>query len=135
MELILTDDWMENNVPDVLRIGPRQADGIRLLCALAERAVRKALPTQDEFDRIKHERDTLAERAAPAPAAKPPATVAKGSAGPDLYVYGVLVHSWLGTMHNAHADGIAARVNAAAQCTCPSGDGSLRWPCPAHSAP
>ncbi|HCA7684209.1 TPA: hypothetical protein MX427_006450, partial [Pseudomonas aeruginosa] len=25
-------------------------------------------------------------------------------------------------------------MNKANECTCPSGDGSLRWPCPAHPA-
>ena len=44
--LVLTDDWMESNVPDVLRIGHREADAIRLLCARAERDVRKALAAQ-----------------------------------------------------------------------------------------
>jgi hypothetical protein len=28
-----------------------------------------------------------------------------------------------------------APLTDSAICTCPSGDGSLRWPCPAHPAP
>ena len=34
-----------------------------------------------------------------------------------------------------YATDYARAALAAKPCTCPSGDGSLRWPCPVHPAP
>ena len=40
-----------------------------------------------------------------------------------------------GDNRKAFAKAWAAMLAAAPACTCPSGDGSLRWPCPEHPAP